>query len=1213
MEVGVLGPLQVLGQAGPIPLPSAKPRAVLTALALRPGTSVSVGELIAALWGQDPPRSAEKLVQVYVSQLRRALPSGTITTVAGAYVLAVEPDHVDAGRFEELVRRARVLSKTGDPEQAVAVLGEALGLWRGRPLADVADQAVGQAEAVRLEELRRGAEEDLVEARLALGQHREVVADLEVAVQAEPLRERRWALLMLALYRSGRQGEALRAFTRMSKLLVEELGIEPSGQLRQLETDILNQALWLQGGHGPQPSETARLGGPVGLPTVVGGSSHARSEPSPRRLPADLLVVAQRSLIGRDTELGRLQRTVQGNPDRVGVVMVVGEPGVGKTRLVAAAAQSALDSGGRVLFGRCDEGLQAPYQPFVEAFSSYVDEVTTDELVAQLGPTGPELTRLIPSLAERVPTLGAPKEGPPESERWYLFQAVASFLRSLSDGRRAVMVIDDLQWAEPATLLMLRHVARAAIDRLVIVATARTATVAQAGPLAEALADLAGRHLVDTVLLDGLSEDETEALLADRLNRQPSREFVAAVHAQTGGNAFFVHELTSHLSDLGMLRGADWPTAWQVERSGTPEGVRHVLSSRLAQLSPSAGAALVVAAVAGSEFNTREVALALGGELDGVITALEEAAASGLIAENGPTAGGYRFAHALVRHSLYERVSTLRRAQLHWRVGEAIRAAAGPQAAGRLNELAYHYRQGLEAGEPAIVLGWLQRAGEQAAYQLAFEEAMDHYQTALAALDRCPDDPNRRYQLLAGMAESAGALADYAVSSKAWLAAADLAESAKDPARFGRAVQGYGELMMLGASDETFLRLMDQGLQLADSGDSVERARLLALRAFFDRDFPRREETIREALAMAHRLNDRAAEANVLASLGSLLLGSARAEERLAIHQRELELISEHGREHGADWTNAFAYRDAALAALQLGRRSEAEGALQRGETLARAHNRRLVLHDVLMIDAAIAIAEGRFGEAKPLVAQTRDVGDPHNLAVALGYSAQVAAIRAEQGRAVEVVDGLKDLAEHDGPATVAWRTMLAALCADLGRRDEAAEQLEALAPDNFAVIPRDWAFPLAIRYLAETCGQLGDTRRAAQLLLEVEPYRGQLLVATLGTSIEASADRSLGQLYGVLGRSDDADQHFQAAYRLETSMGFAPLAARTRYWHARLLAQSTSADDRSQALSHLAETQATASTLGMALLEHQARQLQYRLVDPHDHQPPPADPDSID
>jgi predicted ATPase len=157
-----------------------------------------------------------------------------------------------------------------------------------------------------------------------------------------------------------------------------------------------------------------------------------------------------------------------------------------------------------------------------------------------------------------------------ESERWYLFQAVATFMRSLAAERRAMLVIDDLQWAEPATRLLLRHLASALIDGLLIVATARTTGRSEPGPFTEALADLAGRHLLDTITLGGLNPQEVAALVAARLDCSPSEQFVQALHDETGGNAFFIHELVSHLADTGLLQGPDgaWPTAMQLEQSG---------------------------------------------------------------------------------------------------------------------------------------------------------------------------------------------------------------------------------------------------------------------------------------------------------------------------------------------------------------------------------------------------------------------------------------------------------------------------------------------------------------------------------------------------------------------------------------------------------------------------------------------------------------------
>ena len=545
-------------------------------------------------------------------------------------------------------------------------------------------------------------------------------------------------------------------------------------------------------------------------------------------LPAPLMRAAGRALVGRRAELDHIHSRLSGTDQPTHVVLIGGEAGVGKTRLAAAVAGSEAETGALILFGRCDEGLQVPYQPFVEALGAYVTSAPMEVLRVQLGPTGRELARLLPALVDRVAGLRAPTAGAPETGRWLLFEAVVRFVQAMTAERRVVVVIDDLHWAEPATLLLLRHLARAGIEGLALVATARSTAMSEPDAFVEALADLAREHLLDSITLPGLDSQEVAALVAERLDRSANEVFAQTVHAETGGNPFFVHELVSHLSDLGLLGGDrdDWPTRAQVEESGAPEGVRHVLSRRVGQLSPSARDTLAVAAVAGGRFQATDVAAAMGRGLDNVIVALEEATASGLVAETGRRPGGYRFAHALVRHALYETGSALRRAQLHWRIAEAIRASAGPSGQ-RLNELAYHYRLGLAAGDPAVAVRWLQAAGDDAVRQVAFEEAIEHYRGALAALDLCPEDPDRRYDLLAGLAESAAAVSDFDVSHPAWLAAAEIARIAKDPARFLRALAGYGYIGRLGV-DEALDRLIVEGLQLVGPADSSERAHLLA-------------------------------------------------------------------------------------------------------------------------------------------------------------------------------------------------------------------------------------------------------------------------------------------------------------------------------------------------------------------------------------------------
>jgi SARP family transcriptional regulator, regulator of embCAB operon len=242
LRIGVLGPIAIEVDAAPIEIHAPKQRALLALLALRAGYVVSAAQLIDGLWGDEPPRSASKTLQTYVSGLRRALPEGAIQTHANSYELMMAPDNLDATRFEMVMASAQSARDTGDLDSAVEHVHTALSLWRGPALLDLRDELTGIAAAQRLDELRRLAVEDLADLNLELGAHQSIIAELELAVTTEPLRERRWAQLMVGLYRSGRQADALRAYRRLSDILGDELGIEPSGELLALEQSILLQS-----------------------------------------------------------------------------------------------------------------------------------------------------------------------------------------------------------------------------------------------------------------------------------------------------------------------------------------------------------------------------------------------------------------------------------------------------------------------------------------------------------------------------------------------------------------------------------------------------------------------------------------------------------------------------------------------------------------------------------------------------------------------------------------------------------------------------------------------------------------------------------------------------------------------------------------------------------------------------------------------------------
>src|SRR3954463_13224526 len=418
MDYRVLGPLEVLAPAGPVPLPSAKQRALLAILLLHAGEVVSTDRLIEALWGEDPPDTASKALQVHVSQLRKALPADVIRTRPPGYSLDVASDDLDLDRFRRLHDDARVLAGS-EPGRARELLVEALSLWRGPPLADLTYATFAQADIARLDEMRIAAIEDRIAADLALGRHSELVAELEPLIAAQPHRERLRAQLMLALYRSGRQAEALEAFRDARAVLTEELGIEPGRELRELHQAILEQ------------------------------------DPSlDRETAAPAAAVASNAFLGRERELAELGAALgEALAGRGSVVLVGGEPGIGKSRLAEEAATSARPRGARPLTGRCWEAGGAPaYWPWVQALRPYVREADPGVLRESLAGGGAELVALLPELRERLPDLpDAPSDGS-EGARFRLLEAAVSFLAGASSERPLAIFLDDLHAADASSL-----------------------------------------------------------------------------------------------------------------------------------------------------------------------------------------------------------------------------------------------------------------------------------------------------------------------------------------------------------------------------------------------------------------------------------------------------------------------------------------------------------------------------------------------------------------------------------------------------------------------------------------------------------------------------------------------------------------------------------------------------------------------------------------
>jgi DNA-binding SARP family transcriptional activator len=1163
MDFRILGPLEALDRGRAVKLGGGKQRALLAVFLLHRGEALTTDRLIDELWGERPPATAAKTVQVYVSRLRKALAGGegngstdAIATREHGYVLELDPDRLDAHRFERLVAEGRSELAAGRPDRAAAVLEASLSLWHGPALADLAYEPFAQREIARLDELRVAALEQLIEAQLALGAHAEVVVQLEALIAEHPFRERLRAQLMLALYRSDRQADALQAYQDTRREFAEELGIEPGERLRELERAILAQ----------DPS----------LQLVV------EEEPA----AAESTVATSRSaFVGRERELAEL---VGGLDDafagRGRLFLLVGEPGIGKSRLAEELIAHASERGPRVLVGRCWEAGGAPaYWPWVQALRTLVREAEPGALRAQLGAGAADLAQIVPELKERFPDLAEPISLESEAARFRLFDAVAEFLRRASESQPIVLVLDDLHAADAPSLLVLRFLARqVGSSRILLLGAYRDVDPIPGQPLTEMLVEVAREPGTRGLSLDGLSEREVAEYVELTAPAIASADLAAALSEETEGNPLFVGEIVRLLS----VEGA------RSEGLAIPQSVRDVIARRLAHLSDECNRVLVLASVLGREFAFDMLGRLAGVSENALLDVLDEAMRARVVCDVPGTPDRLRFAHVLIRDTLYEGLTTARRVRLHSQAVEALEALHGEEPGRYLAELAYHCMAGRDYHGG---LRYARRAGDRAFALLAYEEAVRLYEIALEALERSEpvDDPSRcRLQLVLGEAQARAGLMDRARGT--FLAAADLAMRLNLPDELARAALGYGGRFAYAraGTDRRLVPLLDAALAAVPDGDSELRARLMARLAGALRSEPStqpRAAVCREAVQMARRLGDPGTLAYALESayvgvsprnteawlaIGNELVGVAREAE-----DREREFF---GHQHGLGALMVLGDMDGVDARL------EAMAALVeelRQPTLKRA---------LAVTRTMRALFAGRFEEAENLVQEALRVGPSANGLDTDWFwvvRVQAWALARERGRLQELRPDIERLV-HDYPMVSCLHPVLASLCSELGREADARERFEVLARHDFADLPfdSDWLFQLSL--LSEVCTLLRDTRRAATLYELLLPYAGCNVLAYPELSL-GSASRYLGLLASTASRWAEAERHFHSAIEMNAEMGARPWLSRTQHDYARMLLARGASADRQRALELIADARTTYLELGMESWAEDASELE--------------------
>ncbi|TCB96859.1 transcriptional regulator [Micromonospora zingiberis] len=701
MQFRVLGPPEVVQDGRVVPLGGPKQRALLVLFLLRPNRFVATDWLIDALWDGRPPASAEMTLRTYVAGLRRVVEPHRSPRAAArvlrsqprGYELRVEPDDIDAVRFRRLVERAADRLAAGDPATAERGYGEALRLWRGEPMTGATELTVVRPEVARLTELRLIAEEGRFTAAVAAGRHATVLAELRQFVAANPVREAARAQLMLALYRAGRQTEALAAYDEGRRILAGEYGLDPGAELRELHTLILEQAV-------------AR---PTGTPTVHPGSGDASTlgAANPAVVPAVPGDPAG-ALIGRGAELTHLVATLTGATRRHGrSALVVGEPGIGKTSLAATVSAVATARGVPVVWGHCpDLGQAPPYWLWRQVMRT---------LTALPGAATSGSARRLDGFTAGPPDGSVGQVAPDPAARFQAYEAVAELVRAAAEPAGLLVVLDDLHAADPDSLLLLRFLAPVlAGTRALVLATLRP--YEHDAALVATVAELARGPGFGQLRLTGLAADAVADLVRQHTGAPPAEPVVARLVNRTGGNPFFITELLRARADPA---GTDLPPS-----------IRDTVRLRLGGLPAPARECLALLSVAGHDLDATTMAEVLAMPAETVAEALTGAYTAELVTEAEP--GAVRFRHPLFAEVAYAELLPPRRAALHARLAGAYERSGtvGPA------ELAHHYGQAVGLGHGAEQLKWSLAAADDATRRFAYEDALGHLDRAAHRLAR---------------------------------------------------------------------------------------------------------------------------------------------------------------------------------------------------------------------------------------------------------------------------------------------------------------------------------------------------------------------------------------------------------------------------------------------------------------------------------------------
>lgn len=923
------------------------------------------------------------------------------------------------------------------------------------------------------------------------------------------------------------------------------------------------------------------------------------------RNPLDRL--ASGVFVGRERELEQLRQAVDAALSGVGrIVLLVGEPGIGKTALAEELTTYARLRGAQVLWSRNYEWEGTPaYWAWVQLIRHYAHTRDPQALRSELGAGGGMIAQVVSEVREVVPDLPAAPALEGEGARFRLFDALATFLRKASRNQPLVLVLDDLHWADEPSLLLLQYLARELRDaRVLLVGTYRDMEVGRHHPLAGTLAELAREQRLQRVTLRGLSWGDVARYLELTAGKPPTTELVDAILGQTEGNPFFVAEVVRLLVSEGNLeRGGG--ESWSVS---LPQGVREVVGRRLDRLAPECNELLSAAAVIGREFELRLLAAIVEQPADAVLETLEEAVEARMIREGGAV-DSYRFQQELIQETLYEELSIAQRRRLNSKVARALEALHADDLAPHYAQLAHHYAAAGPGADTEKAIDYAVKAAERAMVQFAWEAAVSHYERALQSLElQVSPDLVRQCEVLLALGEAQNRVAmgrlphGTAIGAGASPVGRDTFRRAADVARGGNLPEHLAQaaLGVVGFNPDARqagiegVRLLEEALTRLPRGDSPLHVRMLArlslehyllTKSALMPITPDLAMQLRsrsdEAVAMARRLGDPIVLAHALVMRGRQdalhpydeRLSNADEVIRVATAANDLQLT-------------AWGLDIKIEVSLACGDMAAAYEALERLEAVADQLQLPFFLWVVAMYHTSKALNAGRYSDAERWIGHANSI-QPHS-----GSStAQRITVRRERGQ----LDGLMNVVDElsgPGEASIQYRSLRVA-CLLETRQEAALGKLLGSIVDDAATCP------LSLRgtsWLSEVCFALGDTTHPEALYDRLLPYAEFNTISVSTDYTGGSVSHYLGLLATTMGRWQDAERHYTDALKMNKQRGIRPYLAHTQHAYADMLVKRGEPGDQERALELVDQALAAAEEMGMVKLAEEALALKVQV-----------------